>query len=49
MTLEGKKRIWAEYQKDIADDNYFYVRSCIRQTFFPGAETAFLNILRNDF
>jgi heterodisulfide reductase subunit B len=48
VASEGKKRIWEEYQKDIADDNYFYVRSCIRQTFFPGAETAFLNILRND-
>jgi heterodisulfide reductase subunit B len=48
MSSEGKKRIWEEYQKEIADDHYFYVRSCIRQTFFPGAETAFLNILRND-
>ena len=48
MTSEGKKKIWEEYQKEIADDHYFYVRSCIRQTFFPGAETAFLNILRNE-
>lgn len=48
MAAEGKKRIWEEYQKEVADDHYFYVRSCIRQTFFPGAETAFLNILRND-
>ena len=39
---------WTEYQKEIADDNYFYVRSCIRQNFFPGSEAAFLNIMRND-
>ena len=39
---------WKEYQKDIADDKYFYARSCIRQNFFPGSEAAFLDILRND-
>lgn len=48
MKLEGKKLIWKEYQKEIADNKYFYVRSCVRQNFFPGSETAFLNILRND-
>lgn len=37
---------WREYQKDIAEDNYFYERSCIRQSFFPGSETTFLKILR---
>lgn len=42
------ERFWNEYQKEIADDHYFYERSCIRQTFFPGSEAAFLNILRND-
>ena len=42
------KIAWKEYQKDIADDNYFYARSCIRQNFFPGSEAAFLNILRQD-
>ena len=42
------KRYWNEYQKEIADDHFFYERSCIRQTFFPGSEAAFLNILRND-
>ena len=41
MKALGKKLLWKEYQKEIADDNYFYVRSCIRQTFFPGSETAF--------
>jgi heterodisulfide reductase subunit B len=48
MKAEGKKRIWSEYQKDIADDNYFFARSCIRQTFFPGSETTFLRILREE-
>lgn len=41
------KRYWKDYQKDIADDDYFYVRSCIRQNFFPGAENLFIDILRN--
>jgi heterodisulfide reductase subunit B len=39
---------WQNYQKSIADDHYFFVRSCIRQTFFPGSEKAFLNILRDN-
>lgn len=43
-----EKRFWNEYQKEIADDHFFYERSCIRQTFFPGSEAAFLNIMRND-
>ncbi|MDD4644821.1 MAG: heterodisulfide reductase-related iron-sulfur binding cluster [Bacteroidales bacterium] len=41
------KQYWKDYQKDIADDNYFYVRSCIRQNFFPGAENLFIDILKN--
>ncbi len=40
-------KYWKHYQKEIADDNFFYVRSCIRQNFFPGAENLFLDILRN--
>ena len=48
MKIEGKKQIWNEYQKEIADDKYFYVRSCVRQTFFPGSEWAFLKIMRED-
>ncbi len=48
MKLEGKKRIWAEYQKEIPNDHFFYVRSCIRQTFFAGSEQVFLKILRDD-
>jgi heterodisulfide reductase subunit B len=42
------KRYWNEYQKEIAEDHYFYERSCIRQTFFPGSEAAFLRILREE-
>ena len=48
MKLEGKKRIWSEFQKEIPDDHFFYVRSCIRQSFFPGSEQAFLRIMRDD-
>ena len=47
MIYEGKKKIWSEYQKDIPDDHYFYVRSCIRQNFFPASERIFLDIVRN--
>ena len=46
MEPQGKHRIWNQYQKEIADNNYFYVRSCVRQSFFPGSETAFLTIMR---
>jgi heterodisulfide reductase subunit B len=46
MNIEGKKIIWKEYQKEIAADDFFYVRSCVRQSFFPGSETTFLKILR---
>jgi heterodisulfide reductase subunit B len=40
--------IWREYQKEIADDHYYYVRSCIRNNFFPGAEEVLIKILKND-
>lgn len=43
-----EKRYWNEYQKEIADDRYFYERSCIRQAFFPGSEAAFLRIMREE-
>lgn len=46
--MEITKRFWNEYQKEIAEDNYFYERSCIRQTFFPGSEATFLKILRSE-
>lgn len=48
MDIAGKRNIWAKYQKDIADDRYFYLRSCVRQNFFPGSETAFIRILREE-
>jgi len=44
MIYEGKKKIWSDYQKDIPDDHFFYVRSCIRQSFFPASEQKFLEI-----
>lgn len=47
MKAEGKARIWSDYQKEIADDHFFYVRSCIRQSFFPGSEQFFLRLMRN--
>ena len=28
-------RNWQDYQKEIADDRYYYLLSCIRQIFFP--------------
>ena len=43
-----KRNSWTEYQKTIADDHYYYARSCIRQNFFPGSEAAFLSILTRD-
>lgn len=48
MKEQGKQHIWEQYQKDIADDHFFYVRSCVRQNFFPGSETTFLKILREE-
>ena len=39
-----QKRFWNEYQKEIADDHYYYARSCIRQSFNPGADNMFLKI-----
>ncbi len=47
MQKEKLKNIWSKYQKEIADDHYYYLRSCIRQNFFPGAEYYFLKILRD--
>ena len=48
MKIEGKQMIWKEYQKEIASDNFFYVRSCVRQNFFPGSEKTFLRIMRDE-
>ncbi len=41
-----EKVLWKDYQKEIADDDFYYERSCIRQSFFPGSENTFLRILR---
>jgi len=30
---DKKNEIWSAYQKDIADDHYYFARSCIRQNF----------------
>ena len=48
MKVEGKARIWKNYQKEIPDNDFFYVRSCVRQNFFPGAETTFLRIMKDE-
>ncbi|MHC1705158.1 MAG: heterodisulfide reductase-related iron-sulfur binding cluster [Tenuifilaceae bacterium] len=47
MKIEGKRKIWSDYQKEIAYDRFYYVRSCIRQTVFPGAENIYIRILRD--
>jgi heterodisulfide reductase subunit B len=43
-----KNRQWMSYQKEIAEDHYYFARSCIRQNFFPASETIFLKILREE-
>jgi heterodisulfide reductase subunit B len=48
MKIEGKRKIWNDYQKEIAGDRYFYVRSCVRQNFFPASEKMFLKIMREE-
>ena len=47
MIYQGKQKIWSDYQKEIPSDHWFYVRSCIRQSFFPGSEKWFLGICRD--
>lgn len=39
--------MWESYQKEIADDHFYFARSCIRQNFFPAAEDVFLKIMRD--
>lgn len=48
MKINNHHIQWGDYQKEIADDNYYYARSCIRQNFFPGSEKTFLKILRDE-
>ena len=45
--MEEVKSAWNSYQKEIAEDNFYYARSCIRQNFFPASEYMFLEIMRN--
>jgi len=47
MNKKNNMRHWLEYQKEVADDNYYYARSCIRQNFFPGSEETFIRIVRD--
>jgi len=47
MIYQGKEKIWADYQKEMPDDHWFYARSCIRQNFFPASEKYFLVICRD--
>jgi heterodisulfide reductase subunit B len=48
MDIEGKRGLWNKYQKEIADNRFFYARSCIRQAFFPGSEATFLRLMREE-
>ena len=48
MNNNSEKQIWRNYQKTIAENDYFYVRSCIRQNFFPASERTFLKIMREE-
>ena len=47
MIYQGKQKIWSDYQKEIPDNHWFYVRSCIRQSFFPASERYFMKICRD--
>jgi len=40
-----KNKNWQAYQKEIAEDGYYFARSCIRQNVFPAAEDVFLKII----
>jgi len=46
--INGMTKNWDSYQKEIADDHYYFARSCIRQNFFPASEELFLKIIRKD-
>jgi heterodisulfide reductase subunit B len=48
MARSRKNEIWEAYQKEIADDHYYFARSCIRQNFFPAAEGLYLKILKDE-
>lgn len=48
MKTRAKNKNWQLYQKEIADDHYYFARSCIRQNVFPAAEDVFLKIMRDE-
>jgi heterodisulfide reductase subunit B len=48
MNESLKNKNWQTYQKEIANDNYYFARSCIRQNVFPAAEDVFLKIMRDE-
>jgi len=48
MKTEKVSETWLSYQKEIADDNYYFARSCIRQNVLPAAEELFLKILKTE-
>ena len=35
--MKNNNENWLSYQKEIADDHYYFARSCIRQNFFPAS------------
>ena len=43
-----KNSNWENFQKEIAGNNYYFARSCIRQNFFPAAEDVFLKIVSKE-
>jgi heterodisulfide reductase subunit B len=45
MKALTKNKHWQAYQKEIADDGFYFARSCIRQNVFPAAEDVFLKII----
>ncbi|MHC1707890.1 MAG: heterodisulfide reductase-related iron-sulfur binding cluster [Bacteroidales bacterium] len=46
--MKNNNILWNSYQKEIAEDHYYFARSCIRQNFFPASETVFLKILKEE-
>lgn len=48
MNNEGKRHLWKDYQKEIADNHFYYARSCVRQNFFPASEFTFLKIMKEE-
>jgi heterodisulfide reductase subunit B len=47
METKSHNKAWESYQKDIAVDNFYFARSCIRQNIFPAAEDLFIKIIRD--